>query len=168
MTPHVVDRMFNFRSWVLRLIIVSFTVIVTDALTFNSTVLVIGTDAASANKASYLLDGYGIGYETLVLGEENTPLPSLESSFGGNYGLVVVVAQAIVNDTSRLTDAQWETLWAYQRKFSVRMIHMDVGPSTEFGVLAVDNDGCCDDGIEQNVTLIEEIATKEFPNAGLK
>jgi hypothetical protein len=140
----------------------------TNGLLFNSTALIIATDAAEANKASYILTGYGIGYETLLVPQSNTPFPTLESSDGGNYGLFVVYSKAVANGTSRLTDDQWESLWSYQRKYLVRMIHLGAIPDAGFGVKTVSSGGCCENGVEQNITLIEEVAANEFPNAGLK
>lgn len=140
-----------------------------NALTFASTALVIAADADVAGSASYLLEGYGIAHETFLVPRTNTPLPSLESSSGGgNYGLFLILSEVNVDGESRLTDDQWESLWAYQRKYGVRMVHINVSPSANFGVKLELSSGCCADGVEQNITLVESTATKEFPNAGLK
>jgi hypothetical protein len=140
----------------------------TSALTFNSTVLVVCIDAVTGDQASYLFNGYGIGYETSILSDIGAPLPILETSNGGNYGLFVVVGRAISNGTSRLTSNQWESLWSYQRKYGIRMVHINVSPDVQFGTQLIDDGGCCDEGVEQNMTLVGDVAAREFPNAGLK
>lgn len=133
---------------------------------YTSTALVLGTDDQTTNQASYILNGYGIGFENLEITQHAQSLPTLESSAGGKYGLFIIVSQLIVNGTSLLTETQWGTLYEYQIKYGVRMVHLDVYPSTEFGVKAIGS--CCGDGIERKLTLVDSVAAKEFPSAGLK
>jgi hypothetical protein len=140
----------------------------TSGLVFNSTALIIATASDDAIRASYILTGYGIGYEASLVPKVDTPLPTLESSDGGNYGLFVVYAKTVVNGTSMLTNDQWEALWSYQRKYSVRMVHLNAIPDSGFGAQTISSGGCCDDNVEQNIALIEDVAASEFPNAGLK
>ena len=140
----------------------------THGLLYNSTALIIAAHIDDANEASYILKGYGIGYETSLVPQADTPLPTLESSDGGKYGLFVVYAKTVINGTSMLRDDQWEALWSYQRKYSVRMVHLNVLPDAGFGAQTISTGGCCDGNVEQNVTLIENVAASEFSYAGLK
>lgn len=139
-----------------------------QAVAYNSTALVLASDAQGTDEATYLLNGYGIGHEAYVVSENGITLPPLEDANGGNYGLLVIVAQAQTNGTSSLTTAQWNSLYAYQKKYGVRMVQLDVVPSADFGVSF--NKACCDSsaGIEQNITLIESAQTSHFPTAGLR
>lgn len=141
---------------------------ITNALTFKATALVIAVDYDNADLGRYVFDGYGIPYEILEVPHTNIALPTLESSSGGNYGLFVMVSEAMVNGTSSLSDEQWESLWSYQRKYAVRMVHINVSPGVAYGTQLASAGGCCDALVEQNITLVESVATKEFPNAGLK
>lgn len=135
--------------------------------TVSSTVLVIARDATSAlNSASLGLQGYGIPYETLVVpqaGIANLPLLNA-SATNGNYGGIVVVGEVSYNYDnsyrSALTTDQWNQLYAYQTNFGVRMVRLDVFPTTEFGV--VSTGGSLDD---QPVTFTN---TSGFPSANLK
>ncbi|EMD87112.1 hypothetical protein COCC4DRAFT_51263 [Bipolaris maydis ATCC 48331] len=135
--------------------------------TVSSTVLVIARDATSAlNSASLGLQGYGIPYETLLVpqaGIANLPLLNA-SATNGNYGGIVVVGEVSYNYNdsyqSALTTAQWNQLYAYQTNFGVRMVRLDVFPTTEFGV--VSTGGSLDD---QPVTFTN---TSAFPSANLK
>lgn len=135
--------------------------------TVSSTVLVIARDATSAlNSASLGLQGYGIPYETLVVPQAGiTNLPLLNASAtNGNYGGIVVVGEVSYNYDnsyrSALTTDQWNQLYAYQTNFGVRMVRLDVFPTTEFGV--VSTGGSLDD---QPVTFTN---TSGFPSANLK
>lgn len=111
--------------------------------TVSSTVLVIARDTTSAlNSASLGLQGYGIPYETLVVpqaGISNLPLLN-SSATNGNYGGIVVVGEVSYNYDnsyrSALTTQQWDQLYAYQTNFGVRMVRLDVFPTTEFGVVS--------------------------------
>lgn len=139
---------------------------VSNALIFNSTALILAVDDISLDHGTYLLNGYGITYEGLKVPQTGITLPTLETSAGGNYGLFVIVAQVQYTGKSALTTDQWNTLYAYQLKYKIRMVHLNVVPSSEFGVEYVD--ACCGDGVEQNFTLVGDVQTKEFPTAGLR
>jgi hypothetical protein len=157
---------YHIRNTPLTGLLLSLLIAVSNALNYNSTALVIGVDRTALEQAYYLLNSYGITYDLLAIAQSGTPLPLLETSTGGNYGLLVVVAQAQYAGISALTTSQWDTLYAYQLKYKVRMVHMNVVPTKEFGVELVAP--CCANEVEQNATLVEEVAMKEFPTAGLR
>ena len=103
--------------------------------------------------------------------EGGVALPTLNTTDGGNYGLIVILSEAmyVANGTSSttLTPAQWEAMYDYQRKFKVRMIHLDAAPGPKYGT-ENPSAGCCDPPSYQNVSVISEVAEKEFPNAGIR
>jgi len=112
--------------------------------TVSSTILVVARDQLSAQNGAFSgLQGYGIPYETLLVPKEGvTGLPVLNSSANhGNYGGIVVVSEVGYNyDTqyySALTRAQWTALWNYQTQFGVRMVRLDVFPTSDFGVTSL-------------------------------
>lgn len=82
--------------------------------------------------------------------------------------MIVVVAGVQYNGASVLTTAQWNSLYAYQEKYGVRMVQLNANPSVDFGVELVA--ACCNqtENIEQNITMIEDAQTKYFPTAGLR
>jgi hypothetical protein len=138
------------------------------SLVYNSTALIVASDAEDLDSAAYLLTGYGIAHEELQVPEGGTDLPTLESGNGGNYGLFVLVSQVKYDgdSDSSLTTDQWNSLYDYQIKYGVRMVQMAVAPSSTFGVTQVGS--CCNDNEEQNITLISSVQSSEFPTAGLK
>ncbi|KAI9744748.1 MAG: hypothetical protein M1818_001673 [Claussenomyces sp. TS43310] len=135
-------------------------------LIFNSTALIIAVDKLNADKGSYLLNSYGIDHDDVIVPESGCSLPALETSSGGNYGLIIVVSQVQYNDTTVLTDTQWNSLYDYQTKYGVRMVQLYVVPGEDFGVQQVAP--CCQDTVEQNVTLVADGQTNHFPTAGLR
>jgi hypothetical protein len=109
--------------------------------TVSSTILVVARDQTSAQNGAFLgLQGYGIPYEVLTVPQEGiTSLPVLNSSAThGNYGGIVVVSEVGYNYGdqyySALTRRQWNQLWDYQTQFGVRMVRLDVFPTSDFGV----------------------------------
>jgi hypothetical protein len=109
--------------------------------TVSSTILVVARDQLSAQNGAFSgLQGYGIPYETLLVPKEGvTGLPVLNSTAThGNYGGIVVVSEVGYNYDaqyySALTRAQWTALWNYQTQFGVRMVRLDVFPTSDFGV----------------------------------
>ena len=138
-----------------------------SCLVFNSTALVFASTENDGRQTSYILDGYGIGYDTITLTTGPNQLPALESSAGGNYGLFVIIEQAQINSTSLLTQDQWNTLYAYQEKYGVRMVHAEASPDpTLFGVTALTP--CCNGTQEQYISLVGDVASDELPTAGLR
>jgi hypothetical protein len=109
--------------------------------TVSSTVLIIARDSTAAiNGAALGLQGYGIPYEILTVPQAGiTSLPLLNSSATyGNYGGIVTISEVGYNYDSNyysaLTRRQWNDLYAYQTNFGVRMVRLDVFPTTDFGV----------------------------------
>jgi hypothetical protein len=136
----------------------------------SSTILVIARDFASSYSAYSGLNGYGIPFEVLLVPQNGTTLPILNSSaLIGNYGGIVILSEvsydygASIGFQSALTQVQWLSLYTYQQAFGVRMVRMDVFPSADSGTLA--QGGCCGTGVEQLVSISD---TTQFPTAGLK
>ena len=146
----------------------------TVTLSVRSTVLILGTNSDDISTASYVLNGYGIPYTGLIVPQTGLTLPALNTtssgSVSGNFGLIVVQGQVSYdygndNWASALTTDQWNTLYAYQITFGVRMVQMNVYPSDTFGAAALG--GCCNDNDDQTVTLVSTVAASRFPFAGL-
>jgi hypothetical protein len=137
--------------------------------TVSSTVLVIARDNASSYSAYSGLNAYGIPYQVLLVPQAGATLPVLNSSLtSGNFGAIVILSEVsydygATGFQSALTTAQWASLFAYQTSFGVRMVRLDVFPSTDSGTAAIG--GCCGAGIEQLVSISNNAA---FPTAGLK
>lgn len=137
--------------------------------TINSTALVIATDLVSAYSAYSGLNDHGIPFYVLVVPQNGTTLPSLnDSATVGNFGLIVVLSEVSYDYggtegyQSALTTAQWTELFNYQVSFGVRMVRLDVYPSTDSGTTALG--GCCDTGVEQYISISDDTA---FASAGL-
>lgn len=141
-----------------------------QSATVQSTILVIARDQSSANSASSGLNGYGIPFQTLIVPQSGTTLPALNSSSTvGNFG-GIIVASGIAYDyggttgwQSALTQDQWNTLYAYQTAFGVRMVQYDVYPQPQYGTSVLG--GCCNSGVEHLVSFSN---TTGFPQAGIK
>jgi hypothetical protein len=137
--------------------------------TLSSTVLVIARDSPSAYSGYSGLNAYGIPYQILLVPQAGAALPALNNTpTSGNFGAIVILSEVsydygATGFQSALTAAQWNTLFAYQTSFGVRMVRLDVFPSTDTGTLALG--GCCGTGVEQLISISNSTA---FPNAGLK
>ncbi|KAL5344246.1 hypothetical protein ACLOAV_010816 [Pseudogymnoascus australis] len=137
--------------------------------TVSSTILIIARDAASAYSGFSGLQGYGIPYQVLTVPSTGAALPTLNSSpTSGNFGAIVVLgevsyATATGGYQSALSPSQWDTLYAYQLAFGVRMVRLDTFPNAATGTTPLGN--CCGDGVEQLVSLSD---TSAFTTAGLK
>lgn len=82
-----------------------------------------------------------------------------EVSYGYVNGTVTTWASA-------LNTTQWDELFAYQTTFGVRMVRLDVFPTSDFGTTtAVSGAGCCNTGVEQ---LLYFSNTTAFSTANLK
>jgi hypothetical protein len=87
----------------------------------------------------------------------------------GNYGAIVVLSEVsydyggTLGFQSALTTTQWAALFAYQLSFGVRLVRLDVFPSSDFGTSAIG--GCCATGVEQLLSISNAAG---FPTAGLK
>jgi len=135
--------------------------------TVSSTILVLARDDNSAlYGATYGLQGYGIPYQVLTVPQSGiTSLPLLNASAtNGNYGGIVVVSDVAYNYGdqyySALTRVQWNQLWSYQTQFGVRMVRLDVFPSSDFGVTSLGGNVQDEPVVFTNVT--------GFSSAGLK
>lgn len=111
---------------------------VAAALSVQNTILVLARDSASATVATLGLQGYGIPYQTVIVPQSGVALPSLNSSLtSGNYGGILVLSEVAYQYStgflSALTTSQWNTMFAYQQAFGVRMVRLDVYPTTDMG-----------------------------------
>jgi hypothetical protein len=136
----------------------------------SSTILIIARDSASAYSGYSGLNGYAIPYQVLIVPKEGTALPPLNSSTtAGNFGAIVILSEVsydyggTLGFQSALTTDQWTTLYVYQLAFGVRMVRIDVYPSSATGTTALG--ACCGSGVEQLLTIND---TAGFPTAGLK
>jgi hypothetical protein len=93
--------------------------------------------------ASSGLNGYGIPFQNLLVPQAGIALPALNTSGVGNFA-GIVVASAVSYDyggttgfQSALTSDQWNTLYAYQIAFGVRMVQYDVYPGPLYGSTAL-------------------------------
>jgi hypothetical protein len=149
---------------------VSTTTSAVSQATVAANILVIARDSSSATAATTGLNGYGIPFTTLLVPQDGADLPALNSSSGGNFG-GIVVASGISYDygdsgwASGLTTDQWNQLYAYQLEYGVRMFQYDVYPGSDYGTTIVGSDGCCDSGVEQDISFTD---VSDFPTAGLR
>ncbi|KAH7007078.1 hypothetical protein EDB80DRAFT_764175 [Ilyonectria destructans] len=138
------------------------------AANVDSTILIIAADDTTALAASLGLLAYGIPYENLIVPIGGVDLPVLNSSLtAGNYGGIIVL-DSVAYDygtswNSALTDVQWNTLYAYQTAFRVRMVRINDFPGPKFGTAAVSG-GCCGAGVEQLVSITDN---SDFPTANM-
>ncbi|ETN37056.1 uncharacterized protein HMPREF1541_08046 [Cyphellophora europaea CBS 101466] len=132
-----------------------------------STILIIVRNAVDGASASSGLNGYGIPFELLYVPSTGAPLPTLNTTFGGNYGGIIVAGQVSYQYgtafQSALTPAQWQQLYDYQTQYGVRMVQYDVFPGPLFGASLVGTTGCCAAGVEQNMYF-----TQTTPQSGLR
>ncbi|KAJ5541157.1 hypothetical protein N7494_006233 [Penicillium frequentans] len=137
--------------------------------TVAGNILVIARDSTSLVPATDGLNGYGIPYTTLVVPSTGADLPTLNNTNGGLFG-GIVVASGISYDygdagwASALTSDQWDTLYAYQLEYGVRMVQYDVYPGSDYGT-AIVGSGCCDSGVEQDFYFTD---ITDFPTSGLR
>lgn len=108
------------------------------AISVSNTILVFARDSTSANVATLGLQGYGIPYQVVLVPQSGATLPTLNSSTTtGNYGGILVLSEVSYQYTtgflSALSTDQWNQLYAYQTAFGVRMVRLDVFPSTDLG-----------------------------------
>lgn len=166
MAPSLVSRIFTL--FALFSCLLSFAA---AAFTSSATVLVIAADTTTAFEATEPLNGYGIPTTTLVVPQAGIALPALSTNTStgsvGNFGAIVIIGQVSYNYgatgfQSALTTDQWNTLYAYQLTFGVRMVQLDVYPGPAFGATALG--GCCDTNVEQLVYVSDSSA---FKQAGL-
>lgn len=135
--------------------------------TVSSTILVLARDdTAALNGATSGLQGYGIPYQVVTVPQAGiSNLPVLNSSAtSANYGGIVIVSEVGYNYGdqyySALTRAQWNQLYNYQTSFGVRMVRLDVFPTSDFGVVSLGGNVNDEPVVFSNVT--------GFQTAGLK
>ncbi|KAK0106108.1 hypothetical protein ONS95_004612 [Cadophora gregata] len=137
-------------------------------LTAKSTFLVIARDATVAYSAKSGLNDYGIAFEVFIVPAGGATLPVLTSPTRvGNYGGIVILSEVSYANSageyvSALTDAQWNSLYEYQRTFGIRMVRLDVVPGAATGTRVLGS--CCDGTVEQLLAVND---TSAFPGAGL-
>lgn len=144
--------------------------VVSSTVSVAATILIFARDAASGYSAFSGLNGYAIPYQLVIVPQTGITLPVLNSSATvGNYGGIVILSEVSYDYggtegfQSALNATQLATLYQYQVSFGVRMVRLDVFPSTDTGTVAIG--GCCATGQEQNLTISN---AAQFPTAGLK
>lgn len=146
------------------------------ATTVNSTILILAPtdDVESSYSATSGFDAYGIPYDLIQIPSGGASLPSLNSSTtSGNYGGILILSDVSYDYngdySSAITTDQYNTLYAYQIAFNVRMVRLDAYPGDDSGTSAVaaadGSEGCCNNNAEQ---LISFTNTTGFPTANLK
>jgi len=164
------------RGLALSTALISLCVSSASALTVNSTILILAptSDVEAPTSATSGFDAYGIPYQLLQIPSAGAPLPTLNSSTtAGNYGGILILSDVSYdyngNYQSAITTAQYNTLYAYQLAFGVRMVRLDAYPDDTSGTQAVaasdGSEGCCSDGVEQ---LFSFTNATGFPTAKLK
>jgi len=102
-----------------------------DAISVLSTVLVFAPDSYSAYSVTSGLSGYGIPFELVLAPQTSASLPVLNSTVSeGNYGGIIVMSEAVPT-------TQWEQLYNYQNAFKVRMVRLNVYPSSDSGMFSI-------------------------------
>jgi hypothetical protein len=123
----------------LAVVLLGFLSFASAAKSTKATILVIAPNLDAAMAAYSGIQGYAIPYRLLLVPQTGVMLPRLNNSATmGNYGGIVVFNDVAYNFgggnyRSAITDAQWEELYAYQRAFAVRMVHLDVYPGPKYG-----------------------------------
>ncbi|KAF2638315.1 hypothetical protein P280DRAFT_81219 [Massarina eburnea CBS 473.64] len=142
--------------------------------TVSSTILVIARDqTAATNGATSGLQGYGIPYEVLTVPQAGiSSLPVLNASATyGNYGGIVVLSEVGYNYDSQyysaLTRVQWNALWNYQTQFGVRMVRLDVFPTSDFGTVSIGGSVADEPVIFTNVTGFQTAGLKSGQNVSI-
>lgn len=112
--------------------------VATAAVSVSNTILVFARDSASATVATLGLQGYGIPYQTVIVPQSGVALPTLNTSTtSGSYGGILVLSEVAYQYStgflSALTTSQWNTMFAYQQAFGVRMVRLDVYPTADMG-----------------------------------
>lgn len=143
------------------------TIAAVPGATVSSTILILARDLTAAlNTSASGLQGYGIPYEIVTVPQTGiTSLPLLNASAThGNYGGIVLVSEVGYNYGdqyySALTRAQFNQLYNYQTSFGVRMVRLDVFPTSDYGVVSVGGNVNDEPVVFTNVT--------GFQSAGLR
>jgi hypothetical protein len=129
-------------------------------------------DAYSSYSGQSGFNAYGIPSQVVVVPQAGITLPALNSTAShGNYGGFVIMNElsydygGTLGWQSAFSADQWNALYAYQVAFGVRMVRINVYPTTDFGVQTqIASQGCCGSAVEQ---LMYFSNTTAFPTAGL-
>jgi len=125
--------------------------------TVRSTFLVVADSITTSYSAYSGLNNYGIPYEILIPEGAVFTLPALNATAtDGFYGGIVVMSDIGLNTE------QWNTLYAYQTSFGVRLVRLNGSPSSATGTKQLGS--CCSQGQEQTISVND---TTGFPTAGL-
>ncbi|CAI6339677.1 unnamed protein product [Periconia digitata] len=144
------------------------------SVSVSSTILVIARDQTAAqNGATSGLQGYGIPFEVLAVPQSGvSSLPLLNASAThGNYGGIVLISEVGYNYDdlfySALTRAQFNQLYNYQTQFGVRMVRLDVFPTTDFGTVSIGGTTVDEPVVFTNVTGFSTAGLKTGQNASI-
>ena len=147
------------------------TALAATAITkIDNKVLILARDADGANSASAGLTAYGIPFEQVIIPQEGAALPTLNTSASEGKYSGIIIMDAVSYEyadgwRSAITTDQFNTIWAYQAGFKVRMVRINEFPGPLYGVNLAGAGGCCNTGVEQ---LISFTNTTSFPTANLK
>lgn len=135
----------------------------------DNTVLILARDDAGVASGSAGLDAYGIPWQKLIVPSTGADLPQLNSSAtDGKFSAIIIVDAVSYSYTdgwrSAVTTDQWNTIYAYQINFGVRMVRINEYPGPDYGA-TVAGEGCCGDGVEQLISFTD---TSAFKTANLK
>ena len=102
--------------------------------------LIIATDANDFELSAWktILDQIGTPYDILFARRQVLTADSLVRSDGvGRYNAILLTSGALLYQNgaglylSALDDAEWQTLWDYERSFGVRQVALDASPRTD-------------------------------------
>ena len=140
----------------------------------NSKILILAPEGDVSYSATSGFDAYGIPYQLVTVPQGGVALPTLNSTAkAGNYGGILILSDVSYDYSgdyhSALTQDQYNTLYAYQVAFGVRMVRLDTYPDDTSGTAAVKasdgSEGCCADNVEQ---LMSFTNTTGFATANFK
>jgi hypothetical protein len=167
--------MFNMSIRILAFILGLLVAVVSADTSVYQTALILGGDVNETLYVVSTLQSYSSPYQTIIFPKTGGYLPTLENttSTTGNYGLIIILEDVSYDYggtrgwDSALTTDQWDALYAYQTKYGVRMIQLNVSPYLLEGVAPANGSngtafGCCTSE-EQYISLIND-----FPMAGLR
>lgn len=140
---------------------------VVQGATVASTILILVRTDDNAYAVTSGLDAYGIPYELVRVPQTGFQLPTLNTTSHGNYGGIISLNELAYEYTegwhSGISADQYNTIYAYQIAFGVRMTRIDAYPQPAFGTTT--NGGCCDSGVEQLISLTNNTG---FATANIK
>ncbi|KAK6352394.1 hypothetical protein TWF730_009221 [Orbilia blumenaviensis] len=150
----------------------------TAKISVNTKALILATDD-SGKAAIGTLNGYGIPYDSIVMGDSGYTLPSLTNSDGScKYGVIVAFRQ-LYNSNSKgswvsfIGSDQWQKIYDYQVACGVRLIHLGAVPNQwDFACSLVSSSDSTESSslysTNHQFFLDTDVAKAEFPTANLK